>query len=720
MVKRFDRTREFTDAGSAHSQQMSANLDRDSYHTALRKTGTGNKLVLRTKGEMQTIWGSKGIEIYLDNGFIDPGEYGSASSVTVEMAEPDKLDKTASTDSRYLLVEKLPTDDELEIDPTEWSDRWLSFTTKSAETEPAGTSSIPFSVLKDKNRAVLTCPPTAFSGLARRYVAAIYGRELGEAQAYGLSANSAGAYAALEYDGVTLSPASTGIFYDEAANRYWMIRLSSDTMTYVQMVQTEVGDAMIDYLIDPNVTPEEKILLHTYVLSETYVPKEDDGTIKWRDGGTFTTVGGPLNFGWRWNKWGTKATMTTMYKPNLNFNSSYLYSATIALTEDPLMPENDVRRYTLTATIVEDEAKLLWASNRIKLFYPVGPGEYMWLRTGYVTGEAPNVPLLSFYDDDDALQVCRFNVSPGRTDSLTEGGYDGSVLTQDYQYPTYNDNAYGWGDGYSWERMTRLPGDGCQVSLGGLGGSDVVLNDHHTLEYVVSKGAEGPTIGLIDATFGAPFDTGYGAFGVNGSENTGNSATWPFSGKAFAYVSPYTWTADGRYIGTEVKLYTTLFVAPHDCATAWLESMYEIETLSTVIERGTPAANTQNQHTTRWVQATITPEGYYVETGPAHGEIQQALVNISHTNEPVPDEVTAVTTAHVRNAKGRYSAGSYSNNVGGAPGPFWNATVIDPGVTFDMLVQDDIAGVSTASNILGGAAMSNGWPANTLRAIGWQ
>lgn len=699
-----ERTREFTNAGQSHPRQMMTAVERDSYHTQQRSIAGGRTLISQTKGGMPKVWGEGGkLSLYLDNGFIDPGEMGAAETVTAEMAEPDATAKTASTDDRYALVQTLQTD--VDIEPTEFDSYFRSFTTRKSKTSAVGTSKITHDVLKMKNRAILTCPPAAFTGMARRYVAAIYGRELADAQLNELSVSPSGAFSTLTYDGVTLSPASTGILYSPAHNRYWLLNMTGDVFDYAPMAQTKAGDDLLAALADPSTTEAQKQLLHTYVLSESFVQKNDDGTVAWRSGGIFITHGAPLNFGWRFDAHGNRATMATIEKPNITFNNSYLYSAVLTVAEDEQVPAGDARRFTLSVSVSEEEAHINWTSNKIRIFYPVAMGKYEWLRTGDSTGAADNVPLASFFDDVDALQVCRFKVIPGAIAAGTTVEYSGVWLNGDYNPPPSGGSYYPSGSGsFSIRRKDFVSGDGCNVSLGDFSGTDIKLGLDQTVEYEIYEVERATSGQNLDVTAGTKIN----AARVDGAPNYGNAATWGFTGQIKKYSIRYGWTASGGHDWDSIKNHMTMLVVPGDCATAWLESMHTATSASSSATYTTPTINT-------------TPNfgSYFWTFGGASGLAENNNTYVANITNNTPGYSTGNVKLYVRNAKGYALVGSI-DTAGDPTGPFWTATTTNPSVDFDMLVQDDLNNVYTASNVIGGSDLVSGWPAPTLRSIGWQ
>jgi len=717
MAKKPGLTREFTNAGVSNSRQMMTSLDANDYRTQERSASGGKKLLLRTKGGMPQITGSgKPPELYMDNGFIRQGGYGPA--VDADTAEPINLDKNSTTDARYLVVEKkIADEDKIYLEPQEYSNYWRSFTTKKNKDAVPGTLPNRLDLLKVKNYALLVCPPSCFSGLARRYVAAIYGKDLDDVALNEMS----GSQWSLNYNQVPLSAAATGIFYSAVHNRYWLLFLSSSSLTYVSMYQEDAGEALLDDLLDPALTAEEKKQVHSYVLADSFAQRNPDDAVWYRDGGSFVTEGGPLSFGWRFNSDGSKATMTTLDKPNLTFNNSHRYEATITLSDNLEVPEGHPLRLKLSVAVVKVEEVLLWTSSRVRVFYPISAGQYLWLRTGYTDGEASNVPLISFYDDNDGLQVCRFTFTPGVTEAHRDGEYTGSVLTAEGTYPTFLENATGWGGGYAFWDALREVGDGASLSLGGYSATDVKLTDHNIISYSTTVGAE-VLIGGMGVLAANPISFGYGALGVNGAENTNFAATYGYSGRINIYLSPYTWEASGNYFGTNSKASSFLMVAPGDCSTAWLEAIHTGETQATVLDAITPDFHSGAQHTFRWVSAHLIAEGplagTYAEDGNAAGTAQDGLINMGPKMVASDDRASGSNNSAVQNAKGRFVISG--NSEEGATGPFWAATVGSPLVTFDMNVQDDLKSACRASSIIGGADYTADWPSNTFRSIGWQ
>lgn len=717
-----DRTREFTDAGVSNTRSLREAMgDTDNYRTRKATTGSGNNLTLRTKGGEVQVYGEDDEELYLDNGFVKQGAHGVAN--TDEEAQYVTTSANATTAPRYTIMKTL----KLPFSPKAFKSFFKSFTTRSSAVSAPKPEKI--SALKEKNRAITNCPPTAFSGMMRRYVAALYGKKVNDAAGKQMTGAYSGVSSTLTYNGVqfTSGVPTTGIVYLASVKKFWMVKLSYTNMVYREMVFSEIG---VDVLtkIKPTNTPEQNDILLTYALSEAQVRRNTSGAVEWIDGGTFTEIAGtPLNFGWRFNADGTEATMSTFERVTSVHNDSRRYQASISITENTALPLSHPARFTLSVAVSKVEEVLSWTSNRIKLFQPAGLGKFTWVKTGITDATAvADAPLLSFYDSNNALQVCRFGFTPGLSSSELTGGFTGSVLTPDYQYPTVPASTqwYGWGSGYTYNRETRVAGHGASVRLGSYAKADIRLTDKVDEEFSVSKGVE-TLIGPLDVSFGQPMEVGYGAYGVNNVANIGNAATWPFTGRVNVYVSPYTWTATARYAGTDATIHTTLFVAPYDNCTAWVECAHTAHGASGVLTGAEPAANSQNQHSYRWVQMSIvtTPGplyGTYVETGPGNGTIQNPLVNMGYENTATPDEAEGITACSVRNGKGLFPFSTVSNTTGAAPGVFWAATLVSPTIDFDMLTQEDQYSAYTASNILGGSDVSADWPSQTLRSIGWQ
>ncbi|HQW20656.1 MAG TPA: hypothetical protein PLI90_08290 [Rhodocyclaceae bacterium] len=722
MVKKPTETREFTNAGVSSTRSMrDAMGDTDNYRTQQRTLGTGNNVTLRTKGGEPQVIGEQEDELYLDNGFVEPGFFGTSTTVT--QAQHIATDHNPDTDAAYLSVKTVLKPP---FTPMVFKPLFKSFSTKGSEAAAPKPEKI--DALKSKNAAAIMCPPAMFTGMMRRYVSALYGKKVADAHARELTVIDVGVYAKLSYDGMIYDPGqtTTGIVYSAIHKKYWMVNLGGSSMSYQELKFSEIGLEVLAK-IKPLNTPANNNILHTYALSEARVLRNGSDQVDWRDGGSFTTVGIPLNFGWRFNSDGQKFTAVAIDQYSDYVTESRLYIGTIAITEDMNADAASPLRYRLTASVVASESVLGWQSNAIRVFKPIAPADYMWVRTGPVDLAVTNAPLLSFYDDADALQVCRYSRDPGEPEYKKEIELTGKWApssSNTFQVPSgytvpsacgpvAEDTAMStYGQGESGYIVTDvLVGDKATSSLGSLSGTETRFSYKTQFNcdlnsVVIDYQLVASDQVYIGATTPVPADPEE----INGTAICGQQ--YLPGGAGINYYNRYYRYMAGDGTGKNwstgsAKTISMVFIAPQDCATAWYEASFSGEQTG-VIQNTTFHAESQ-PCSQKFTGVGFT---YLCEYGVNWG------MPIDAAQTDAVDE--GVTIIKCRTGHGLLNVATISGDSVPKAYKFFGVTESAPVVNAAVVTYEDQLSSSAATNLDTETLVKLGWPATGIRPIGWQ
>lgn len=734
MAKHPSETREFTDAGVSSTRSMrDAMGDTDNYRTQQRLLATGNEVTLRTKGGEPMVFGEQENELYLDNGFVTPGFYSAGA--TVEQAQHQATASNGDTTSSYLTVKnKLKPP----FIPKQFKDLFKSFSTKGSATGTPKADKV--DSLKAKNLAIITCPPAMFTGLMRRYVSALYGKKVTDAYARELSVTDIGAYGILNYDGLQISPGQTtsGIVYSEVFRKYWWVSIDGSSMHYQEMTFSETGRECIAKMFATGAsapTAAEKKLLQTYALSEARVLRNDTGGISWRHGGSFTTVGVPLNFGWRFNSDGSKVTAVAIDQYGAEVTDSRLYVGTISVSEDTAIEKTNPLRYTLSISMAEQEAVFGWQATRVKIFRPISGAGYQWLETGATDSDVANAPLLSFYDDNDALQVCRYSRNTGRPSSGTSMEISGKWAQTTWttvQVPLVLDTpiSYGCdvlaggevlsfcGEGEAaYSIKTHNAGDGATLAIGSMAVTEKQLGSRiefsATMDTVVSDFTLVEADHAYFAADPVPGDPSY----INGTVQCVTSyLPYDPSSNPTNYYNRYQKMVSGsgqseHYVSGESKTISAVFIAPQGCATAWYELSHVTDSTSQINTNlyAIPAQDCVHRITTNGV--TLDCE-FGVSMPPAEEAISTTITDAA---------LSATTTIKCRTSYGLKSVATVTNSTGAAGAyEFFGATEAAPVVNAVALVYEDQHASNAVTNLDDHSLVKYGWPETGIRPVGWQ
>lgn len=639
-------------------------------------------------------------KLFLDNGFVTPGY--SAANATIAEALPIFTAATSETTATY--AEVLAS--EIEVEPTAFPSSFLSFTTASYG-----------DVLKAKNAAITACPAAMFTGLARRYVSAIYGKKLQDALTYDLTVN-VGTCPTLTYDGVTLNPGqvTTGIVYSQALKRYWMVSIGSSNMTYVPMTVSTAGQEILDKITSAEGSNLNQAY-HSYVLSTARVTRVG-GEIAWQDGGSFTEViGAPLNFGWRFSADGTKFTAVALSQSGQYVTDSRLYVGEVSISSSGV----------LSVGVAVTESVLGWRSNRVKLFSPYSSTDYYWYRTGSVDEAVTNAPLLSFYDDNDTLVVARYARSLGEEEEKKTLSLSGLWTSKqngwlqiptglttpvsgpcgEWSPPTYITTC-GMGDaGYDYQ-LTGV-GDGATVSVGNTTVTERVITEKEVYASTMTPGE----YYLADNALQV-----YDGDSLNGNPTLVNesvvcgTAYFPDHGEMVYYKqylrnNPGTATYSRSTLGESVSA-AGIFIAPQDCPTAWYEAVFESEYVSPRVDKtyDIPAVQSSQKFTG--------PDTLICEYGVNHEAREETS---SETTEEEHNGTTHIKCVTSYGAKWDVALSS-----GALPKAykFFGATISNPIVSALVTVREDMHGNVACADIENETIEYFGWPEDGIRSVGWQ
>lgn len=723
MAKKPTETREFTNAGVSSTRSMrDAMGDTDNYRTQQRTLGTGNNVTLRTKGGEPQVVGEQEDELYLDNGFVDPGFFSTGA--TVEQAQHIATDHNGDTDATYITVK---TKLKPPFVPKVFKSLFKSFSTRgSAQAQPKPEKA---GALKAKNLAAIMCPPAMFTGMMRRYVSALYGKKVSDAYARELLVIDAGAYGKLSYDGLIYDPGqtTTGIVYSAIHRKYWMVNVGGTSMSYQEIKFSELGLEVLAK-IKPGNSQSDNNILHTYALSEARVLRNENDQVDWRDGGSFTTVGVPLNFGWRFNSDGQQFTSVAIDQYSDYVTESRLYIGTIAITEDMNADASSPLRYRLAASVVVSESVLGWQSNAIRVFKPIAPADYMWVRTGPVDLAVTNAPLLSFYDDADALQVCRYSRDPGEPVPRKEIELTGKwahssnttfLIPVDHSATTLCGEVMGplamstYGAGESGNTVTDiLAGDKATSSLGSLSGTQTMFGNKQKFDCNLNTVViDYQLVGQDQTYLGSTTPIPGGPVEVNGVSMCGTQQYFPAPSGTGYYNIYYRYMAgDGtgkNWSTGSAKTISMVFIAPQDCATAWYEASFAGEQTGTIQNLVFHAETQPCSH-----KFTGTGFTYLCEYGVNWGLPSGA------TYDPAVDK--GVTTINCRTGHGLLNVATISGDSVPRAYKFFGVTEVAPVVNAAVVTYEDQLSSSAATNLDTETLVKFGWPATGIRPIGWQ
>lgn len=675
--------------------------------TRIQTLPNGGKVMLRTRaGFPEFTMEEKPLavavqKIFLDNGFITPGY--SSSSATFAQTLPIAIAETTSTTSTY--AEVLASG--IKVEPTSFPASFLSFTATSLN-----------DALKAKNAAIIDCPPTMFTGLARRYVSAIYGKKLQDAQTYGL-VHTPGVCPTLTYDGVTLNPGqvTTGVVYSETLKQYWLVSVGGSNMIYARLIVSAAGQEILDMVASAKGSNMNQAF-HSYVLSTSRVEKIS-GAVAWRDGGSFAAViGSPLNFGWRFNSDGTKFTAVALDQYGDRVNDSRLYIGGISISGTG----------ELNVSVELVESVIGWQSNRVKIFYPLSNADYLWHQTGDVDPSVTNAPLLSFYDNDDALIVARYARTLGETTAKKTLSLSGlwthkqrgwlqipSDLTTapsgpcgDLAFPTYITTCGTGTAGY--EYLATGVGDSATVSVGSTTVIERVVTGKENYTSTISPFTDYYLVETAMAVMdGTP---------ISGNPTTVNgsvvceTAYYPLHGEQVYYahylrLDSGTATHQRSTLGETVTA-NAIFIAPQDCPTSWYEGVFESTHISPRVDKAYDIPPSQSS------QKFVGPEtllcGYGVNHD-ARKEVLSVIVDEQH-----------VGLTHLRCVTSHGTKWDVSLQSGALPraSKFFGATVSSPVVNAFVTVREDMHGNVACTDIDDETIKYFGWPENGIRSVGWQ
>jgi len=701
--------------GTANERKMlDAISGSEGFRTRMQTAADGSVTMLRTRNgrpEFTTVKKQLAAVIellYMDNGFVTPGYW--SYDATVDQAQATFTNSNGFTVSGYVEV----IDSAIEVEPKPFNSLFKSFSTRAVIGQPPSLTDADW--LKVKNIAIRLCPPAMFTGLARRYVSAIYGKKIKYAREAEMSFTDVGAYGILTYDGVTLNPGqvTTGIVFSLMLKKYWMVNVAGNSMTYQAMIPDANGLKILELI--NGTTSERDKALHSYVLSTARVKRNEYGGVSWLDGGTFETIGAPLNFGWRFNSDGTKFTAVTLDQYGPYISDSRLYEGVIAISASGV----------LSASVSVTESVLGWRSNRVKLFSPIAPANFKWQFTGTVDEAVPNAPLLSFYDSADTLKVCRYSRHVGDTEANYAGGITGKWgLGFPLQIvpaepvcsgpcgafaPGTNITTYGVGVS-TYDRKLNLPGNNGSISLGVCSITEQMTASEYSWSGGLSTMNSDWALVSNNQTYAPGQLLPGGALEVNGSPNCGNTAA--FGGPEGGYYAEYRRGYSGSSTSTNTDTGRSVngvccFVAPQDCATAWYEMLF----VGSAVGRTLNIAKTvPNQFTEYRIVTNYETFITWTSTNHTGGE---------STVEDIPPTNTGVTSIKCCTSVGYTDITTLAGDSVPKAYKFFGAQSSNPIVNAMVIVREDQHGSLAVSNPETETLQYYGWPEVGTHSVGWQ
>lgn len=424
--------------------QMSENDGTGGHRTILRETSEG-RAIARTRDHMPMVEIEKRkCELGVDHGTIDilniapehPDSYKNGKLYFTPFVQAHISGAAEDDPYRPIVDEIEPPDDIKGEAPADGAD--AKSLSKNKKGDNAGD-------VYTKKIMMGRCPSSIFTGRARLYVQAVYGRH----DALDLVSLSPTSYVETpslilgDLTPVTLHT-SCGIYFDSVTAEHWLICVNASTVDFYPMQAAECVEELRDFLLGDEISAADKERVETYILSDCAPVVEKKQTV------SITTTGNSsMGYGWHFNWDGDRCDIVhndiVAHSGGGYENSSTHYRLTFSMSRG---------MWSANRTIVEGPK--LWKSLRHvePITYP--NWEYTVLdKFGANTGPLThgNAPYYVFYNKNE-LRVCRYS-------STTHANVAYSGVTREpwYYDPSNNYTSVGSDAVYSvmrddWDRKT--------------------------------------------------------------------------------------------------------------------------------------------------------------------------------------------------------------------------------------------------------------------------
>lgn len=436
-------------------------------------------------------------ELYLESGIVHVGSVGPSNPA---FNDDGKLYLNPALETIPELNGLLTLPLGTEATPTPVSGDTAESFKKKSETDEHGNVTVDqdsLSELQRKKITVATIPPSLFTGKARLYVQALYGRRLKHFKKW--SMNLAFQPPALRFEsGDTIVDISTnsGVFTTEDY-RYFLLTVEGGSNQSVAVRELVAESKCVEnaraWLVanKDRLTEQKKTALEAYVLSGSY----PSGEIAFKLDAVVTT-NWQMGYGWHFNWSGTACDIVQVDTINLG-GSLYKHKSThyrmeferdknkaIPVSEPPLTPVQQERmRWAAIKQTTVEEAEWKnykwqhviafpdWSEQKLQIF-----GQQLGARYG------DGAPIYCFYNRD-ALKVVRYTCQ-------------GAAAVVEYMCessPTYYYGNFGWG--------TSPTGRACSGFVIGTESGRSELRQRTALPLSVEIGVDDTNIGATDASY---------------------------------------------------------------------------------------------------------------------------------------------------------------------------------------------------------------------------
>ena len=427
-------TRKGEPIGSDNERTMIDNIEgADQIRTSIRisEDENGCKKTVR----LRTRWGypdfvtekvcsdeEENVPIYMDTGAVE--------IISVNPNDPRSLDPAPlwySTIQRtYYATKKLLG----KIFPPK-----VDVTTPPVEGEPGLSFKDYRGDLVSKKACSMYCPPSMFTGKARLYVQALYGRDVKDWK-WELYIPDGLSPRLLHENGATLN-INTGVYTDDKHN-HWLVTIFPDGILVTKLVRGKKVEPLVDKWKDPAFSADHK-KIEAYILAYS-VPSTTMTFI--------LDVSVPetqmLGYGWKFNWSGNKADIIKHIEgtpEHTSMHYRFTFFRDSALVGPNNTPEQEAVRWTATLSTVSGPH--YWHNSQFAqvIAYPDWLSSGMWIfGTKYGTTKGTGVPVYCFYNAVDVLEVFTYNASVG----------DARAMASRTSYPTT------WGITCDWTADTWI------------------------------------------------------------------------------------------------------------------------------------------------------------------------------------------------------------------------------------------------------------------------
>lgn len=264
--------------------------------------------------------------------------------------------------------------------------------------------------LVSKKACSVYCPPSMFTGKARLYAQALYGRDVKDWK-WELYIPDGLSPRLVHENGATLS-VNSGIYTDDRYT-HWLITIYPDGIRVTKLVRDKRVAPLVAKWKDPAFSADHK-KIEAYILAYS-VPSTAM---------TFVLdVSVPetqmLGYGWKFNWSGNKADIIkhvegTPEHQSTHYRFTFSRDSSAPVPADLSLPAQEATRWRAELSVVSGPH--YWHNSQFEqvIAYPDWLSSYMWVfGTKYGVTKGASVPVYCFYNASDTLEIFTYSASGG-------------------------------------------------------------------------------------------------------------------------------------------------------------------------------------------------------------------------------------------------------------------------------------------------------------------